>query len=36
MAFTETRTTGYGSRLGSSCMGIPMGIILFLVATVLL
>ena len=36
MAFTETRTTGYGSRLGNSCMGIPMGIILFLVATALL
>ena len=36
MAFTETRTTGYGSRLGNSCMGIPMGIILFVVATILL
>lgn len=36
MAFTETRTTGYGSRLSNSCMGIPMGIILFLVATALL
>lgn len=36
MAFTETRTTGYGSRLGNSCMGIPMGIILFVVATMLL
>ena len=36
MAFTETRTTGYGSRLGNSCMAIPMGIILFLVATALL
>lgn len=36
MAFTETRTTGYGSRLGNSCIAIPMGIILFLVATALL
>lgn len=36
MAFTETRTIGYGSRLSNSCMGIPMGIILFLVATALL
>jgi len=36
MAFTETRTTGYGSRLGNSCMGIPMGILLFIVATILL
>ena len=36
MAFTETRTTGCGSRLSNSCMGIPMGIILFLVATALL
>lgn len=36
MAFTETRTIGYGSRLSNSCMAIPMGIILFLVATALL
>ena len=36
MAFTETRTTGYGSRLGNSCMAIPIGIILFLVATAML
>lgn len=36
MAFTETRTTGYGSRLSNSCMGIPMGILLFVVATILL
>lgn len=36
MAFTETRTIGYGSRLSNSCFGIPMGIILFLVATALL
>ena len=36
MAFTETRTTGYGSRLSNSCWGIPMGIFLFVVATILL
>ena len=36
MAFTETRTTGYGSRLSNSCLGIPMGIFLFVVATILL
>ena len=36
MAFTETRTTGYGSRLSNSCMAIPIGIILFVVATLLL
>lgn len=36
MAYTETRTTSYGSRLGGSLRGIPIGIILFLVATVLL
>ena len=36
MAFTETRTTGYGSRLGNSCMGVPMGILLFVVATIIL
>ena len=36
MAYTETRTTGYGSRLGNSCLGIPMGLFLFVIATILL
>lgn len=36
MAYTETKTTSYGSRLGSSFKAIFTGFILFIAATVLL
>lgn len=36
MAYTETRTVGYGSRVGSSFKGIGAGIMLFLAGTALL
>ena len=36
MAFQETRTVGYGSRVGSSFKGIGAGFMLFLAGTVLL
>ena len=36
MAYTETRTVGYGSRVGGSFRGIGSGIILFLAGTALL
>ena len=36
MAFTETRTVGYGSRVGGAFRGIGSGIVLFLAGTVLL
>ena len=36
MAYTETKTTSYGSRVKSSCGGIGMGILLFIAGTVLL
>lgn len=36
MAYTETKTTGYGSRVSGSFKGIGTGLILFVGATVLL
>lgn len=36
MAYTETKTTSYGQRLGGSAKGVGMGIILFIAGTVLL
>ena len=36
MAYQETRTVGYGSRVGSSFKGIGAGIMLFLAGTALL
>ena len=36
MAYTETKTTGYGSRVKSSCGGIGFGIILFIAGTCVL
>lgn len=36
MAYTETKTTSYGSRVKSSCGGIGFGILLFIAGTVLL
>ncbi len=36
MAYTETQTVGYGTRVGNSFKGIGMGIIMFLAGTVLL
>ena len=36
MAYQETRTVGYGSRVGSSFRGIGAGIMLFLAGTALL
>ena len=36
MAYTETRTVGYGSRLKNSLTGIPMGFLLFIAGTCLL
>ncbi len=36
MAYTETRTVGYGSRVGSSFKGIGTGILLFLAGSALL
>ena len=36
MAYTETKTVGYGSRVGSSFRGIGTGFILFLAGTALL
>ena len=36
MAYTETKTTGYGTRVKNSCMGIGVGFALFIGATVLL
>ena len=36
MAFTETKTVGYGSRVGNSFRGIGAGIMLFLAGTALL
>lgn len=36
MAYTETRTTGYGTRIGNSLRGIIPSIILFCAATALL
>lgn len=36
MAYTETKTTSYGSRLSNSLHGIGIGFILLIVATVLL
>jgi len=36
MAYTETTTRGYGSRVKNSCSGVGMGFILFCVATAML
>jgi len=36
MAYTVTRTTGYGSRLSNSCSGTLIGFVLFALATALL
>ncbi len=36
MAYTETTTTGYGTRVGNSFRGILTGLVLFIGATVLL
>ena len=36
MAYTETTTTSYGSRVKSSCAGIGVGIVMFLAGTALL
>lgn len=36
MAYTETKTTGYGTRVKNSCMGIGVGFALFIGGTVLL
>ena len=36
MAYTETKTTGYGTRVGNSFKGILGGIIMFILGTVLL
>ena len=36
MAYTETKTTGYGTRVGRSFKGILGGAVLFIGATVLL
>ena len=36
MAYTETQTVGYGTRVGNSFKGIGVGIIMFLAGTVLL
>lgn len=36
MAYTETTTTGYGTRVGNSFRGILSGLVLFIGATVLL
>ena len=36
MAYTETKTTGYGTRVKNSCSGIGAGIIMFIIGTVLL
>lgn len=36
MAYTETKTTGYGTRVGNSFKGIIGGIIMFILGTVLL
>jgi hypothetical protein len=36
MAYTVTRSTGYGSRVGNSCLAVPLGLLLFLLATALL
>lgn len=36
MAYTETQTVGYGTRVGNSFKGVGMGIIMFLAGTVLL
>ena len=36
MAYTETKTTGYGPRVKNSCGSIGAGIVLFLAATALL
>ena len=36
MAYTETKTTSYGSRVKSSCGGIGFGILLFIAGTALL
>ena len=36
MAYTETKTTGYGTRVKNSCGSIGAGIVLFLAATALL
>ena len=36
MAYTETKTTGWGERLGNSFKGIVTGFILIAVGTVLL
>ena len=36
MAYQETTTVGYGSRVGSSFKGIGAGIVLFLAGTALL
>ena len=36
MAYTKTTTTSYGTRVKNSCMGIGVGFVLFIGATVLL
>ncbi len=36
MAYTETRTVGYGSRLGNSIKGIGSGFVMLLIGTILL
>ncbi len=36
MAFTETTTTGYGTRLGNSLKGIVTGFVLFIIGTCIL
>ena len=36
MAYTETRTVGYGSRLGNSIKGIGTGFVMLLIGTILL
>ena len=36
MAYTETKTTSYGSRVKSSCGGIGFGVLLFIAGTVVL
>ena len=36
MAYTETTTVGYGTRVGNSFKGIGSGILMFLAGTALL
>ena len=36
MAYTETSTTGYGTRVGNSFKSVGTGFVMFLIGTVLL